>query len=109
MLAQVYSIILNSGNTFTYRYRGHLSGDTSAGLYSLQEDTISMHYQLNNYDSLLHAAEMKKQSPPIDILLSSRAWILRPQKIIWRNKRIHFLDKETGEINKHFKLKFYSH
>jgi hypothetical protein len=103
-----YSIVLNRDNTFSYRYYGHLSGDTSAGTYTINNDTISMKYHLNNYDSIVHAAEIKKESPPIDIMLSSQGWILRPQRIIWRNNKLFFINKETNEINQKFNLKFFN-
>lgn len=100
-------INLNDNNTFTYRYYGHLSGDTSAGTYAINKDTLLMSYQLNNYDSLIRAAEARKETPPIEIMLSSRGWILRPQKIIWRSKKLYFVNKETNKVNRNIRLKFY--
>ena len=102
-----YSIILKDDNTFTYRYQGHLSGDTTAGTYAIDKDTLIMSYHLNNYDSIIHAAEARKETPPIEIMLSSRGWILRPHKIIWKNKKLFIIDKETNEVNRNFSLKFY--
>lgn len=102
-----YSIILKDDNTFSYRYYAHLSRDTSAGTYTVSRDTILINYHLNNYDSIIHATEARKENPPIDIILSSRGWILRPQKIIWRNKKLFFINKETKQINRNFSLKFY--
>lgn len=102
-----YVINLNDNNTFTYRYYGHLSGDTSAGTYAINKDTLLMSYQLNNYDSLIRAAEARKETPPIEIMLSSRGWILRPQKIIWRRKKLYFVNKETNKVNRNIRLKFY--
>lgn len=101
-----YIIRLNDNKTFTYRYFGHLSGDSSAGTFDINKDTIFMNYHLNNYDSLIHAAEARKETPPIEIMLSSRGWILRPQKVIWRYKKLFFIDKETNEINRNFNLKY---
>jgi len=103
-----YSINLNDDNTFAYQYYGHLSGDKSAGTYTISKDTILMHYHLNNYDSIIHAAEARKETPPIEIMLSSRGWILRPEKVIWKNKKLFFINKETHETNRNFSLKFYN-
>ena len=102
-----YIIQLNNDNTFTYRYYGHLSRDTSAGTYAINEDTVLMNYHLNNYDSIIHAAEVRKETPSIEIMLSSQSWILRPKKIIWKNRKLFFLNKETNELKRNFSLKLY--
>ena len=102
-----YIIQLNNDNTFTYRYYGHLSRDTSAGTYAINEDTVLMNYHLNNYDSIIHAAEVRNETPSIEIMLSSQSWILRPKKIIWKSRKLFFLNKETNELKRNFSLKLY--
>ena len=101
------SIHLSKDNRFTYKYFGHVGSDTSAGVFTLVNDTIFMRYYLNNYDSILQATQLNNEAPRLDIMLGSRYWKLRPQRMVWHKRKIYFTNNKTGEVirNEYLKLR----
>ena len=89
---------INSNNTFTYRFRGDLLSDTSAGTYYLVKDTIFFQYQYNNYDSIYQKYKREGKPVPIEITLSDNSSHLRPKKLLWENDKMFYFHVETGKI-----------
>jgi hypothetical protein len=87
-----------SNQTFTYRYRGHISSDTAAGKYSQVGDTIVLNYEFNNYQAIYAAYKAKNENVPIDIQLSAGRAILRPFKLYKKRKRLYYIDETNGKF-----------
>ena len=64
-----YRNYLNPCGVFQYSYSGHLSGDTSAGQFTISGDTVKFVYSYNNFDSIIADAQARGVQPQVDIFL----------------------------------------
>jgi hypothetical protein len=89
---------LNPDLSFRYKYRGHISSDTAAGLYHIEGDTILLKYRYNNYDSLIADFKANNKEVPVDLLLTaSRTTDHRPLKLLKKGNKLYYMDVSSGQ------------
>lgn len=100
-----YFFIINPDNTFQYRYYGHMVGDTSAGTYSLIDDTLHFNYHYNNYDSIIKESQKQNLPVPIDVMFSSSIKPARPKYATWKGKKLYPAYSLDQKIHRRLVLK----
>jgi hypothetical protein len=85
-----YSMILKADSTFEYRLRGHMISDTSAGAFTMKEDTIYFNYTYDHY-------KLSILPPPIPA---------RPKYALWRKNKLYPFYSQDDKLNKKQVLKY---
>ncbi len=89
------SLIINSNKTFSYKYWGHITSDTAAGIFVLSGDTIFLKYTFNDYDYL----STSDISQNIELqLAANRASIHRPKTLIVKRKKLYFIAEKNEKV-----------